>query len=167
MNAPLPTDDDGGLWDGEGPMPTARRFASPPYPRLSQIARELWADVLAPCPRARRSDAILDHEVIHLHDELLALVESLPPPPDEIADRAITSGGARIPAPEAGRAPAPQTRQVNVRLSRPDHQDLCVAAEIAGTTPTTLARMLILNGARRMVAEHGGAYAAARSRGAR
>jgi len=142
------------LWDGTGPVPMIQRGIGYSVPDLTKVPPELRLAALAPFDRRRRFDAV--HSPHLPIAEVMALAEqldTLPPPAREIAQAEIAKGPS-IPTPEARRG-----RQVNVRFSHGDHADLVAAAEIAGTTTTTLARMLVNNGVRRILQEQGAAYA--------
>jgi hypothetical protein len=147
-------DEEQPLWDGDGPVPMIPRGVGYEVPDLSRVKPERRLEALLPFDRKRRVDAVhSQHLPLEEVGRLFEQLDDLPPPPREIAKTAIEAGLA-IPSPVARRG-----RQVNVRFSPDDHADLLAAADIAGTTPTTLARMLVNNGVRRILAEQGAAYA--------
>lgn len=67
-----------------------------------------------------------------------------------------------MPIPEPDRRPG--TAQVNVRVTLAEREELAAAAHTLGAKPTTLARMLILNGVRKVLAEHAAVYERGRAR---
>ena len=91
-------------------------------------------------------------------DEVFALIDRLPPPPSEAAWAAVRAGQA-VPVPGAMRSRA--GRQVNVRLAEHEHEALQRAAAVLGARPSQVVRMLVLNGVRRVLAEHDAVIAAA------
>jgi hypothetical protein len=150
-------------WDGEGEMPRRSVFAGPSYPCLAEIHPRRWAEVLSPLDAQLRQIAA-HGQGMHVEEmgAARALVAELPPPAQTIAREAART--ARLgPAPDAP-VPRTSTRQVNVRLGAAEYADLMTAAEMAGTSPTTLARWFILGGARRAITDHAAAYSSARSR---
>jgi hypothetical protein len=157
-------------WDGEGRMPTINVLFEGDVPRLSHIHPRRWGAVIAPYDEQRRW-RLADSQGLTIKELAVAnaVVAALPPPAQAIARAAVRSPTLQ-PAPEVaapvrarakGRRPG---RQVNVRLDPLEYEDLLTAAEIAGTKPTTLARWLLLAGARRVLRDHAEAYSEVRSR---
>jgi len=117
-------------------------------PDLRRIDRSLWSSVLGRLPNPRRLDAA---SVPGIANDAIPIALALPPPPSELAREALREGPS-LPSPEvrrAGRRP-----QVAVRLGAEEHEELGVAARLLGLTPTAVARMCIVTGARRAIADH-------------
>ena len=156
-------------WDGDGPMPMARDLWRGLLPDLVQMHPRRWAEAMTPYSAADRV-AIAQCQGMTGQEAMVAeaIRRRLPRPAQTIAREAVRARS--VPeAPELAaprRAPAEKRRpcrQVNVRVSLEEYEEIVVAADIAGTTPTTLARWLLLAGTRRVVRDHAAAYAEARS----
>ncbi|HEX8104527.1 MAG TPA: hypothetical protein VF533_18060 [Solirubrobacteraceae bacterium] len=117
-------------------------------PDLARIDRARWVEVLLPLSRKDRMDAAL-HPLIR-GGAAYEVAKDLPPPASEAAWSAI-GGAPAVPVPSA---PSRAARQVNFRLTDEELADLQRAAHVLGLRPTQLARMLVLNGVRRMLVEH-------------
>ena len=141
-------------------MPTRReRPGSDEWvPDLARIARDRWPQALIPLSRRLRTSAAIGRGLPT--DEIFALTDRLPPSPSEAAWAAVRAGQA-VPVPGAMRSRA--GRQVNVRLQAHEHERLQRAAAILGARPSQVVRMLVLNGVRRVLAEHDAVIAAAAS----
>ncbi len=132
-------------------MPIVRPLFSPPVPDLSRIAPDRWYDALLPLDPGERMSAVQNSQLGRRVGDAVRLVLELPAPPSEAAREQARAGMAiPVPTAEARRSPC----QVNVRLTREDHERLVAAARLLGTRPGVLARMLVLNGVRRVLAEH-------------
>ena len=125
-------------------------------PELARISSDRWPQVLIPLAEALRTEAVLDRRIDT--ESAFALLRRLPPPPSELAWRAARAGQS-VPVPEAPR-PA-KSRQVNVRLQPHEHESLQRAAAVLGARPSQVVRMLVVNGVRRVLAEHDAAIASA------
>ncbi len=146
-------------WSGpeDGPMPRQDGV-----PLLNHIVPERWVEVVSGLSSGGRRRLLTHNPMPPAEAErILDLVGALPPAPDVIARRAIASGGASVPIGVVVRPEYRRTRQLSVRIGRDEHELLVAAAHIAGTTPTTLSRMLILGGMRKILAEHGRYYGVA------
>lgn len=132
-------------------MPTVRPAFSARVPDLSRIAPDRWYDALLPLDPGDRMSAARNSYLGVRAGDAVELVLRLPPPPSDAAREQVRAGMA-IPVPGACRRRSP--RQVNVRLTVEDHGRLATAATLLGTTRGGLARMLVLNGVRRVLAEH-------------
>jgi hypothetical protein len=135
-------------WNGDGPMPLQRLLGGALVPRLPDIHPRRWQEVMWPLSSVLRSAAARQPRMTtHELEAAMALRHKLPPPPAADGYRAVPVVAADRPAERL------RPRQVNVRLSGDEHRQLSAAAELMGTSPTTLARMLILNGARKVLAD--------------
>lgn len=142
-------------------MPVFRPLFSPPVPDLARIAPGAWYDALLPLAPVDRMSAVQNSSLgARVRGEAVDLVLTLPAPPSDAAREAVRSGMA-VPIPGATTRRSP--RQVNIRLTDKDHESLATAASLLGTKPGVLARMLVLNGVRRVLAEHDAAIDRARS----
>lgn len=123
-------------------------------PDLAKVPEDRWFDVLLPLPRGARTAAVNSAPSDRI-DKALA-----------VAGRCLLEGDARrdavrrvaarppvVPEPPPVRALLRGAVQVNVRLRRSDHADLAAAADLLSMTPTALARMFMLGGARKVLAE--------------
>ncbi len=142
-------------------MPTRGYGLRGQVPDLTQIHPDAWREVLIPLTHGARLFAAT-HPLLERAARVraTALVDSMPPPPSVVAQAEMTAGVA-IPVPAAGELRRP--RQVNFRLLPGEHAALARAAAILGTRPGQLARMLTLNGVRRVLAEHDAALDRARN----
>jgi len=122
-------------------------------PRLAQIPREHWREVLIACRGPVREAAIFDHYLTpEQRADVRALVAELPPPPSEAIRKAMRAPppvdfGTRLDRP-------PVSRQLNLRLATADYEALAVGARLLGCKPTQVARMLINAGVRRLLADY-------------
>jgi hypothetical protein len=128
-------------------FPIAGVIRGEPIPDLSRIDRERWTEVLTSLSPEVADRAV--YAVPGLDQRLEALDLWLTLPPRPIPERRPP----RFVPPPRARRPPQRARQVNVRLYRRDFRTLEEAAELAGTTPTQLARWFIVSGARRMAYE--------------
>lgn len=128
---------------------------------LEKIPRRLWEQTLAPLHRQQRMWVALQ-----VSDERLREVATLLAVELDMAECARQNArdearfearrtGAPLPAPHADHAVTRSTVQVNLRLRRDDHARLTQAAASVGLKPTTLARALVLNGATKILQDHG------------
>jgi len=124
-----------------------------PVPDLGRIDRSRWREVLGSIPRGQRVDAAVAPGA---DLDALELALSLPPAPSELAREALADGPS-LSMPDVAKAAA--ARQVNVRLQPLEHQELRTAAKLPGLTPTQVARMCIVTGVRRAIADHDAALA--------
>lgn len=117
-------------------------------PDLTRIDRSLWRAVLGRLAGQQRMDAA---RALGIAREAVPLALSLPPAPSEQARKAIAEGPS-LSMPEV--RPAGRRPQVAVRLGADEHEDLRTAAKLLGLTPTAVARVCIVTGARRAIADH-------------
>lgn len=132
-------------------MPALPRVFGQGIPDLGRIAEERWRDVLVPLSNRQRVRAAQRAPLDGRQERALALVFSMPQS-DSHALRDRLDGAPSFPVPTTDGRRSP--RQVNVRLTDDAHRDLRAAAELLGCTPGSLARILVLNGVRRVLAEH-------------
>jgi len=137
-------------------MPERGLIFGPSVPDLRLIDPDLWSEVLAPIPGELRFRVVRHPGLGRWAARAFDLADSLPPAASEAA-RAAVSAGPSIPVPSASRRRP--GRQLNVRLRDEEYEDLHTAARLLGAKPTQLARMLVLNGVRRVLAEHDAALA--------
>jgi hypothetical protein len=150
-------------WNGDGPAPEIRILGGATIPVLREIHPRHWEALLTPLRRDLRRRAVYLHPMSHIEAQAaLALLDWLLDPPQDLARKAIAERVGALP--EAGPVHRPAGRQVNVRVSAREYEDLQAAAEIAGTTPTTLARWFLLSGTRRVLADHAATYGDTRGR---
>lgn len=119
------------------------------YPDLAKIDEAAWPTVLAPMPRELRVKAARNQALGARWLRALDVADSLPPSATDRA-RVAAREGTPIPVPRVTRQ---GWRQMTVRIRERDYEDLAVAAEMLGTRPAELARMLVLNGTRRALAD--------------
>lgn len=140
------------LWSSkaDGALPLRTLALGPEVPDLAKIARDAWRRVLVATPEAKRIPAAL-HPYLDTEGRTAAyeLVTSLPPSPTDRAREALHEG-LRLEAPRAERK---GWRQMTIRIPAQRYEDLAVAAELLGTRPAELARMFIVNGTRRALAD--------------
>lgn len=117
-------------------------------PDLTKIDRSCWRAVLGGLGGPQRFDAA---RALGIAAEALPIALSLPPAPCELARDALTDGPS-LPMPEV--RPQSASRQVNVRLSASEHEELRTAAKLLGLTPTAVARLCIVTGVRRAITDH-------------
>jgi hypothetical protein len=163
--SPFGDDTDGPLifgnerrWCGapDGPMPTRVLITGQSVPDLRLIDPSLWEEVLLPIPTPLRFKAIRHHGLGCWSQRAFEVADSLPPTASETVRAAVTAGPT-IPYPVATRQwPG---RQVNLRVREEEYEELQTAARLLGAKPAQLVRMLVLNGARRVIAEHDAALA--------
>lgn len=139
------------LWRDEqdGPMPLRWAPRRVSYPDLVEIDESAWPTVLAPLPSELRMKAACNQYLGVRTWEARDLARALPPSPTDRA-RAAVREGTHVPVPRARRE---GWRQMTVRISDDDYEDLAVVAQMLGTRPAQLARMLVLNGVRRALAD--------------
>jgi len=125
------------------------------YPDLAKIDEAVWPDVLAPLPRELRVRAARNQHLGARWITALDVADALAPSPTDRARRAVREG-TPFPAPRVAR---PGRRQVTVRITDAEYEDLTVAATLLGARPAQLARMLVLNGTRRALADQDAAGA--------
>ena len=130
-------------------MPSRRIPFGPRVPDLERIDRASWPAALEHFDRPMRTLTALQTR----DPAALELVRTLPPPPAERALSDLTQAPP-FPVPEVDAVPRRGTQQVNVRLALDDYARLVLAARLLGTKPTALARILIVNGSRRVLSEH-------------
>jgi hypothetical protein len=119
-------------------------------PRLAEIPRERWREVLITYGRDARFNAANDlYLTAEERAEARALIEQLPPPPSERVRQAMPRVGFDH---RTGRPPT--SRQLNLRIDTTDYESLATAARLLGSKPTQVARMLINAGVRRLLAEY-------------
>lgn len=154
------------LWRGEhdGPMPVRGQLFGPGLPDLAKIAEEQWYEVLVPLDEQQRTRAACCPGLGKRALDAVELAGSMPPPASTAAHAAL-DGAPSIPVPTTGSPNA--GRQLNIRMPRAAYADLQTAATLLGATPAQVARMLVLNGVRRVLAEHDVAIDRARRGGAR
>jgi hypothetical protein len=116
-------------------------------PDLKRIARECWSAVLVPLSDERRLDTVLHPQ---LGEDPFAVLDSLPKTVTARAGEALREPSS-IPVPTAARRGS--FRQVNFRLQDTEYEALAVAARLLGARPAQLARMFVLNGVRRALAD--------------
>ena len=139
------------LWRDErdGRMPLRQVPLGPRVPDLERIDRASWPAALEHLDRPMRTVTALQ-----IRDPaVLEFVRALPPPPAERA-RWDLAQAPPFPVPEVDAVPRRGTQQVNVRLTLDDYARLVLAARLLATKPTALARILIVNGSRRVLSEH-------------
>ena len=141
------------LWSSEadGPMPALPRIFGQGIPDLGRIAEPQWREVLVPLSNQQRARAAQRAPLDGRQQRALELVFSMPQS-DSHALRERLDGAPSFPAPTASDRRSP--RQISFRLTDDAHRDLRAAAELLGCTPGSLARILVLNGVRRVLAEH-------------
>ena len=139
------------LWRDErdGRMPFRQVPLGPRVPDLARIDRASWAAVLEHLDRPMRTVAALQVR----DPAALELARRLPPPPAQRAHWHLAQAPP-FPSPEVDALPRRGSQQVNVRLTLEDYARLVLAARLLGTKPTALARILIVNGSRRVLSEH-------------
>ena len=140
------------LWrsEADGPMPELPRFFGQGIPDLGRIAEEQWRDALIPLSDPQRVRAAQRAPLDGRQVRALEMVFSMPKS-DSHAVRDRLDGAPSFPVPTAGSRRSP--RQVGFRITDEAHRDLRAAAELLGCTPGSLARILVLNGVRRVLAE--------------
>ena len=128
---------------------------------LEKIPRRLWEQTLAPLHRQQRVWVALQVSDERLREAASVLAFELDMAEcgrrkarDE-ARFAARRAGAPLPTPHDEHAVTRSTVQVNLRLRRDDHARLTDAAAAVGLKPTTLARALVLNGATKILQDHG------------
>ena len=131
-------------------MPTRLAAGGVRVPDLHLIADDAWTAVLTPLPEAQRIEAALNPNLRERGMPALDLAFSMGP---SATDRARSSidDPIRVPVPRPGRRRSP--RQVNVRVTDTEYEDLAVAAHLLGARPAQLARMFVLSGTRRALAD--------------
>ena len=128
---------------------------------LDKVPRRLWEQTLAPLHRPQRcwiAEQVSDKRLQRIAMSLafkLDMDECKRRDARDEARHEARRSGFPLPAPGPGHAAARPTVQVNIRLRADDHARLGQAAAAVGLKPTTLARALVLNGAARMLEEHG------------
>ncbi len=137
-------------------MPTCQLLSGPRVPDLARIAEDWWAEVLAALPRSQRWSAAEHPGLGGYETDAWELVASLPTAASDVARKAL-AGAPSIPVPGVERRG--RGCHLNVRLAKSEFDDLLVAAGLLGAKPTQIARMLVLNGVRRVLAEHDAAIA--------
>jgi hypothetical protein len=127
---------------------------------LDKMPRELWELALARIPPKWRThvayrlpEGQLRNLAFHVIYELDNAEARRSRARDVARHRALRTA-APLPTPAAGHTAAKSTVQVNVRLRRDDYARLQQAAKAVGLRATTLARALILNGARKVLDEN-------------
>jgi hypothetical protein len=129
-------------------FPIYGSIAGEPLPDLTRIPERDWSAALAPIsgPSRRMATTRLDQAAF----ARAAMIElELPPArwtpsvPESSLPRALA---------QVGRG-GDRARQVNVRLRKHEHAVLVEAAAVLAMTPTQLARTLMVDGARRTLAE--------------
>ncbi len=134
-------------------MPERGQLFGPSLPDLARIDPDQWREVLIPLDGRARIDAATCPGLSGARTlEALELALSLPQAPSRAAQAGL-DGAPRIPVPAAKGSPN-AGRQLNVRMPHAAYADLQRAATVLGATPSQVARMLVLNGVRRVLAEH-------------
>lgn len=134
-------------WTGpdDGDMPVEWLPGRIPIPALARIVPERWRQVLLPLNRGRREAAARSHALVMAEKAIATgLWIELPPPP------AVPAGGVTVRLGDTPRSEQRRTRQLSIRVSHDEHAEIEASALLVGATPTTLARMLILGGARKI-----------------
>ena len=147
------SEDTSDLWrsEADGPLPALPRIFGQGVPDLGRIAEERWREVLVPLSDQKRMRAAQRAPLGGPQERALELVLSMPKS-DSHALRDRLDGAPTFPSPTATTRRSPH--QVSFRLTDDAHRDLRAAAELLGCTPGALARILVLNGVRRVLAEH-------------
>jgi len=125
------------------------------YPDLAKIDEASWPKALAPLPRELRVKAARNQHLGARWFKALGVADALPPSQTDRARKAVREG-TTFPTPRVAR---PGRRQVTVRITDAEYEDLTVAATLLGARPAQLARMLVLNGTRRALADQDAAGA--------
>ena len=157
-------------WDGEGPLPREPVLFHGWLPKLAAIHPRRWGEAMAPYDQRDRQRIAWGQSLTSTELRVAqAVLDALPPPAQALARVALQAPtlesapevSAPVRPPAKGRRAG---RQVNVRLGLEEYDDLAAAAKIAGTSPTTLARWLLLAGTRRVLEDHAAAYSTVRAR---
>ena len=134
---------------------------SPELIELEKVPRHLWEQTLAPWHPQLRFFATHRIPDDDLREQAQTLVMEMNDADrrrrhagEHAADRARRTA-APLPSPDPAHPTAERTVQVNFRLRRDDYALLKDAADAVGMKATTLARALVLNGARKMLEERG------------
>ena len=133
--------------DREFDMPVSGVWSGQPIPDLTRIAKRDWPTALTGLTREVERMSIGTLPTLDEQAEAMGVTLSLP-----AASPTRRQSARYVKAPE-GRRPPRRAHQVNVRLYGRDRTALVEAAALAGTTPTELARWLIVSGTRRMLFE--------------
>ena len=137
-------------------MPTGDSPMQPgpdPLPPLARIPKDRWRSVLAALsPPARRAavNTVGSLEDVSLALRLVGQLEMEEPLP--FAMRPEAGFAPTVPAPST-RPHRRRERQIGFRLAQEEYGDLVEAARLHGTTPTQLARIYAMRGARRALAD--------------
>src|SRR5436305_8608238 len=124
-------------------------------PDLARIPKERWREALARFSPLARDEAVRKLRDPREHFDALLIAGECNTADEEARarmSRATEDVRVRVPVPEARPSPR-RIRQVNVRLYARDFESLARAARVLGTTPTELARILIVRGTRRVLEE--------------
>jgi hypothetical protein len=144
-------------WDGEGRMPHDRGI-----PIIREIHPRRWAEVMIPLDARSRyrtayAPGLAEPELM----TAIAVLDKLPPPAQDLAREAALAhfsvAGGTLALPRRG-----GSRQVNIRLGEREFEELQAAADIAGTSHTTLARWFLASGTKKVLTDHAAAYSAVR-----
>ncbi len=137
---------------GEIDYPVAGWLFGEPIPDLDELPSERWREVLGPLSGRTRTWAMRRVANVDRRIAAMELAVELEEHDKQRADalRRAAARSSPLPAPRADRE---GLRQVNLKL-RPDQvEDLRRLASTLALKPTQLARMLVVNGVRRMLYE--------------
>lgn len=144
--------------DHDDEIPNFGYYNGEPIPDLHRIPRERWEEVLRPLSDStlflvpsRNGGAgdlegmlrIIGHIKLNRPSKRRTPPLPGPPPAGRIDDDEL----------ERMQRPGARSRQVNLRLGRDVHEQLCEIAGELGLRPTQLARLLVTNGLRRYAYE--------------
>jgi len=141
--------------EGEIDYPVAGWLFGEPIPNLDELPSERWREVLGPLSGRTRTWAMRRVANIDRRIAAMELAAELEKHDQQRADalRRAAARSSPLPAPRTDRE---GLRQVNLKL-RPDQvEDLRRLAATLSLKPTQLARMLVVNGVRRMLYEERG-----------
>ncbi len=151
--------------DDRHPFPIREYRDGEPIPDLSAIPQDRWVDVLRPLSASGRALAIdlarSRVDALAIGELILALPKARPSARGPAAS--VLAAGPSLPSPpppdaRIGEDSAAGVRQVSFRLSAAQYAELAAAAAQINLRPAPLARVLVLNGVRRMAYEaRGGA----------
>lgn len=141
-------------------LPITGHWRGVPLPDLRLIDRDRWFEALAPLDKHTRTLALsrcrkheLDDEMIDIWVQLMFHDGERQAQRDETRNRGVLPPSGRVDAEEAARERRRREaggRQVNLRLVPADYRALADAADEHGLKPTQLARLLVVNGLRRI-----------------
>lgn len=143
-----------------GEFPITGHHWGQPLPDLRLIDRERWVDALAPLEKPSRIVALSNCHMHELDDEMVGVFVELMLR-DGQRSRLKAEEFHRATPPPAGRVESKDVirerrryaaggRQINLRFGPEDYRSLARAADEHGLKPTQLARLLVVNGLRRI-----------------